>query len=155
MSDSRSHTHEIALPVPAERVFEILHTPSDIRGWWNASRAVVIPEQGGFWAAAWGDDEDAPDYVGSATIAVFDPPRRMKLVDYVFRSRVAGELDPPSDTSRMTTNFTVTGTADGCILRVTQDGFPPAGECDGYYEACKLGWKNTFDGVERHLTTTA
>jgi uncharacterized protein YndB with AHSA1/START domain len=44
-------------------VFRLLLTPSAIREWWGVSRDIVTPEQGGIWVAAWGEDEDDPDYV--------------------------------------------------------------------------------------------
>ena len=74
MTTTRCHEHEITLNAQPDRVFALLHTPSAIRQWWGAARAVVIAKPGGTWAAAWGDDEDDPDYVTTATMTVFEPP---------------------------------------------------------------------------------
>src|SRR5262245_61935378 len=84
---TRKHTHEEVLPAPPERVFALLHTPSAIRSWWGAARAIVLPQEGGIWAAAWGAEEDAPDYVTTATLLVFDPPRRIVFGDYRYLSK--------------------------------------------------------------------
>ncbi|MDH3253438.1 MAG: SRPBCC domain-containing protein [Acidobacteriota bacterium] len=66
----------------AEVVFTLLHTPGAIRHWWSATRAVVVPERGGIWAAARGHEQDDPDYVTAAAISKFEPPRRLVLSDY-------------------------------------------------------------------------
>lgn len=57
---TRRHIHQGEFPVPAEKTLEILRTPSAIRRWWKASRAIVLPGEGGVWAAAWGPEEDDP-----------------------------------------------------------------------------------------------
>jgi uncharacterized protein YndB with AHSA1/START domain len=61
--NTRKHVHEIALPTDPERVFSLLVTPSAIRQWWGADRAIVLAQENGTWAAAWGADEDRPDYL--------------------------------------------------------------------------------------------
>ena len=55
--NTRSHIHEIELTETPEEVFSLLLTPSAMREWWSAARAIVIPNEGGIWAAAWGGDE--------------------------------------------------------------------------------------------------
>ncbi len=79
---TRKHEHQIELPVTPERVFALLHTPSDIcASWWFASSAIVLPQTNGLWAAVWGE-ADEPDYISAATIAVFEPPRRLVFSDF-------------------------------------------------------------------------
>ncbi|MEP0845232.1 MAG: SRPBCC domain-containing protein [Phycisphaerae bacterium] len=84
---TRSLAHEIELPHRAERVFALLHTPSDVRAWWFAARVVIVPTAGGIWSAAWGENEDDPDYVTCARIAVFEPPRRLVLDRHFYYAR--------------------------------------------------------------------
>ena len=73
---TRAHVHSEEFPVSPDRLFAILTQPSAIRSWWSASRAIVVPAKGGTWAAAWGEDEDDPDYVTVATLSEFEPPKR-------------------------------------------------------------------------------
>jgi uncharacterized protein YndB with AHSA1/START domain len=144
----RQHTHEEIFPVSAERLFALLHTPSAIRGWWGAARAIVVPEEGGLWAAAWGEDEDAPDYITVATLKVFDPPRRMTLGDYRYVSK-DGPLPFEAD---FVTTFEVEAVERASArLRVIQDGFPDGAEADDFYAACETGWRDTFAGIRRFL----
>lgn len=144
---TRRHVHEETFPADPCVLFALLHTPSAIRGWWGASRVVVLPEAGGTWAATWGEPEDDPDYVTAATIGVFDQPRRMVLTDYRYRAK-SGSLPFHAD---FTTEFLVTPAPEGGTLRVTQDGFPAGAEADGFYAACGEGWRATFAGIRRFL----
>jgi len=144
---TRKHVHEELMPAAPERLFALLHTPSAIRAWWGASRAIVLAETNGVWAATWGDDEDAPDYNTAATIRVFDPPRRLVLGDY----RYVAKTGPLPFKADFVTEFTVTPHADGALLRVVQDGFPVAACADAFYAACETGWRATFQGIRRYL----
>lgn len=147
MAKTRKHVHEETFPVPPERLFALLHTPSAIRGWWGAARVVVLPEPGGTWAAAWGDSEDDPEYVTVATIRDFEPPARMVLTDYRYHAR-SGPLPFEAD---FVTEFLVTANETGATLRVTQDGFPADPAADAFYAGCEKGWRDTFAGIRRFL----
>ncbi len=148
---TRKHVHEEIFPAAPEDLFALLHTPSAIRQWWSAARAVVLPERGGTWAAAWGEEEDDPDYVTVATIREFDPPRRLVLADYRYRAR---EGQPPFE-SDFVTEFRVEPHAEGALLRVAQDGFPAGPEGDEFFAACEKGWRDTFEGIRRYLGSQA
>lgn len=148
---TRSHAHDEVFPASPARLFSLLHTPSAIRGWWGVHRAIVLPRAGGIWAAAWGTDEDAPDYITMATIDEFDPPRRMVLTDYRYFAR-SGPLPFQAD---MRTEFTVTPKPSGTALRVVQDGFPCDPIADDFYAACQRGWRDTFAGIRKYLTDSA
>lgn len=63
--NARQHIHEEVFPATPEQLFALLHTPSAIRGWWGAARAIILPKEGGVWIGAWGEDEDLPDYITS------------------------------------------------------------------------------------------
>src|SRR5688572_27634960 len=117
---TRCHVHHIELNAPPERVFAILHTPSAVRGWWGAARAVILPREGGIWAAAWGDSEDDPDYMSIFRLRTFDPPRRLVFADGVYHAK-SGPLPFEAD---FVTEFSVEPRLSGCLLRVKQDGFP-------------------------------
>lgn len=145
--ETRSHIHEEILPASPERVFTLLHTPSAIRQWWGAARAIVLPEPGGFWCAAWGESEDEPDYISAATLRVFDPPRRILMVDNTYFARsgpLPFEFNPSIE-------FLVSPHPEGAVLRVTQTGFPAGAEGDSFLESCVVGWTNTFKGIRKYL----
>jgi uncharacterized protein YndB with AHSA1/START domain len=144
---TRKHVHEEEFSATPERLFALLHTPSAIRGWWGVARAIVLPGESGLWAAAWGADEDAPEYITIATIRAWEPPRRMVLGDY----RYFAQNGPLPFQADFVTEFTVEATPDGALLRVSQDGFPCDASADAFYAACEIGWRNTFAGIRRFL----
>ena len=144
---TRKHVHEEVFPATSEQLFALLHTPSSICVWWGAARAIVLAKRGGIWITAWGDDEDSPDYITSATIKVFDPPCRMAIGDF----RYYAKSGPLPFEAEFTTEFTVEPHPDGALLRVVQDGFPGESIADEFYAGCEIGWRNTFAGIRRYI----
>ena len=145
--DFRSHIHEEVLPARPEQVFDLLITPSAIRQWWGASRVIVDAREDGVWTAAWGDEDD-PDYISTATLVEFHPPRRlaMKYGKYYAKS---GRM-PFEFAADALTIFTIGPDGDECVLRVEQTGFPCDTAADDFYAACETGWKNTFEGIRKY-----
>jgi len=145
--DTRTHTHKEHFEAAPEEIFKLLHTPSAIRAWWGAARAIILAVPGGCWSATWGDDEDDPDYVTMATIRDFEPPVRLTLTDYRYTSKF-GDLPFEAD---FVTEFLITSGDNGTTLQVTQAGFPADSVADDYYAACQQGWADTFAGIRRYL----
>ncbi len=147
--ETRSHIHEESFDAAPDKMFDLLITPSAIRRWWGASRAIVDAREGGVWTAAWGDEDD-PDHVSTATLVEFDPPRRlaMKYGGYYAKS---GAL-PFKFADDALTIFTIEPSGNGSILRVEQTGFPCDPVADEFYAACQTGWKNTFAGIREYLS---
>lgn len=144
----RSHIHEEPLSVSPTAAFELLITPSAIRNWWGASSAIVLPRKDGVWTAAWGDEDD-PDYISTAILVEFDPPRRltMKNGDYYAKT---GPLPFEFAVDALTT-FTIEPDGEGCVLRVEQTGFPCDAIADEFYAACHTGWIRTFTGIKTYV----
>lgn len=109
---------------------------------------IVVPEVDGVWIAAWGEEDD-PDYISTATLVEFDPPRKvvMKYGQYYAKS---GSLPFKFSDDALTT-FTIELTENGCAFRVEQTGFPYDAIADDFYAACETGWKNTFHGIKNFL----
>ena len=147
--ESRSHIHEESFDVPSERMFDLLITPSAIRQWWGASRAIVPAREGGVWAASWGDEDD-PDYISTATLVEFDRPNRLAMKYGKYYAKT-GPL-PFEFADDALTTFTIAANGDGCTLRVEQTGFPVDAIADDFYAACETGWKDTFEGIRKYLS---
>jgi uncharacterized protein YndB with AHSA1/START domain len=144
---TREHVVEATFAAAPARVFEALVTPSAIRVWWGAARVIVLGRAGGTWAAAWGADEDDPDYVTCATLRVFDPPRRLLFTDFQYFART-GPL--PFEAS-LTTEYTVEPGDNGTRLTIRQAGFPADPAADDFYAACERGWRDTLAALRRFL----
>jgi uncharacterized protein YndB with AHSA1/START domain len=147
--NTRTLTHQDTFVADTDELFQLLHTPSAIRHWWNADRAIVIPQTGGMWVAAWGESEDSPDYITAAVIAEFTPHKRLVLQDYQYYSAVE---DPLPFDANITTTFEVQDSEKGSSLQVIQDGFPSDSNADEFFQACKQGWIDTFDGIRSYLS---
>jgi uncharacterized protein YndB with AHSA1/START domain len=144
MSRTRSHVAEIVTKARPEDLFAALVTPSAIRAWWGAARAIVLPTSGGLWAATWGAVEDEPDYVTVARIATYEPPRTLVLDDY----RYLAKSGPLPFRAEFRTRFDVG--ADGKLV-VTQEGFPCDPIADDFYRGCEVGWKTTLAQLKRFV----
>ena len=150
--NTRSHIHEEHFDAPPERMFRLLVTPSAIREWWGASSVIVMPKVGGIWTAAWGNEDDA-DYITTATLVEYDPPRSlvMKYGEYYAK---AGPL-PFKFADDAVTRFTIEPDGVGSVVQVEQTGFPCDAVADEFYAACETGWKNTFEGIRKFLGTSS
>lgn len=146
---TRSIVHEEAFDVESAALFDALLRPSAIRVWWSASHAIVLPSVGGTWAATWGDDEDAPDYVTIARIAELEPGRRLVLTDYRYHSKDG----PLPFEAEFTTSFEVAARKSGATLRIEQAGFPASENADDFYAGCVEGWRRTFAGLQEYLAS--
>lgn len=142
---ARTHVHEESFAASPEALFDLLIRPSAVRAWWGAAHVVVLAETGGTWAAAWGEDEDDPDYVTVAVISEFERPSRLVLTDY----RYATHDGPLPFEAEFTTTFSVAEGPAGARLRVEQAGFPE--DQPEFYAACAKGWIDTFRGIRRYL----
>lgn len=150
MPETRDHIHEIEIAgCSVSRAFQALITPSDIQNWWSASRAIVIPKLGGTWTATWGDDEDNPDYIASATVAKFESDRCLKLTDYVYQSPDGG-LPFEAD---LQTEFEVEPTLNGVKVIVRQTGFPLDPIADDFFAGCDEGWRQTLSAMRDYLAS--
>ena len=144
--ETRTLIHEETFSAPVDEVFDLLIRPSAIRTWWGASRAIVLAEEGGTWAAIWGD-EAHPDYTTVARISGYVPPRLLELTDYRYQSK-DGPLPFEADFS---TRFMVSSEGARTVLCVEQAGFPVS-ETE-FWEGCVQGWKDTFEGIRRFLAS--
>lgn len=144
--ETRHNIYEEPFSVSAERMFEVLITPSAIRAWWGASRAIVMPKKDGSWIATWGEDENDSDYTSSFKIKEFEPPRRLLLGDGKYTAQSGQPME-----MNMTTEFIVEPMAGGCTLRMVHDGLPADEAAEEFYEACVAGWTNTFEGIRKYF----
>lgn len=143
----RQLDHEMVFPVRAEELFSLLVTPSAIRGWWSAARVIVMPWTGGLWVAAWGENEDDPDYITAARITTYAPPRRLILTEYQYHAK-SGPL--PFE-AQFANKFLIDPAPGGTRLHVVHTGFPDDPAADDFLNACREGWRNTFEGIRRYL----
>lgn len=143
----RSITESIEVSCSPERLFQTLHTPNEICMWWSARTAIVVPRQHGLWAATWGKNEDQPDYVVSARIKNFDPPKLLVLGDFEYWTK-----DRPLEFAhQLSTTFCVEPLGENAQITVTQSGFPDSSSADEYFRGCCQGWKTTLAAIKDYF----
>ena len=146
---TRKHIHEEVFDADAETVFALLVTPSAIRQWWGASHVIIDKKQGGIWVGLWGN-EDAPEFITINRMSVFDPPRRIVFSDSEYYARKG----PIPFAANLTSDFTISPVEPGkTLLRVVQDGFPTDSVADEFYAGCEQGWRDTYDGIRKYLSS--
>ena len=147
----RRLSDSIHVPLPPDAAFDLLLRPSAVRQWWSARSVIVVPRDGGAWAAAWGDDEDAPEYVTVACIAEIARPRVLVLDRYTYAAK-HGDLPFQAD---FVVRFEIQPDGAGCQLHVEQCGFPDDAAADARLSACQRGWRETLGSIARHAARAA
>lgn len=130
-----------------QELFDALHTPSALRSWWNADRVIIIPRKNGMYAAAWGEDEDDPEYVSSGIYGVYDPPYKSIIVDF----RYYAKSDPADFEDLMSVTYEITSRDSEAHLQLTHAGFPEGAEADAYFEACTQGWVTSLKSLKTYV----
>lgn len=143
-TETRTITRSVKLPASPERVFESLIRPREISQWWQASSAIVLARPGGVWTATWGDI-DAPDYIVSARIAEFIPGKRLVMDQFQYQSPDG----PLPFEACFVTQWNLSASESGCVLTVSQSGFPADPVADDYFQGCETGWDNTLAGISK------
>ena len=145
-TETRRQIIEEPFGITPERMFKVLTTPSAIRSWWGASTVVIDPRKGGSWVTGVGDGNVNAEFVNSFEILEFDPPHRMLLGAGKY---FAGNNWPI--VTNMTTEFVVEPVPAGCILRIVQELSPADPLLEDFFDACVMGWQNSFEGIRNYL----
>ncbi len=144
---TRTLQYEEVFNCSPEVLFNALKTPSIIRSWWGAERVILIARPGGAFALAWGDDEDDPEYMGTATLSEYDPPRRLVMTDFIYYAK-SGPLGFEAEFS---VEFAVHPHDRGSMLTLAHRGIPTIPEADEYYEGCEIGWRTCLANLRAFL----
>ncbi len=142
---ARQISKEILINSSEDQVFQALITPSKIRSWWQADRAIILPKKNGIYVIAWGEKEDQPDFITAGTIKEYSPNKRLLLADFDYFSS-AGPL--PFE-AKFEILFTLTGNGTTSNLTVLQTGIPDLAAADEYFEGCLKGWTDTLNSLKK------
>jgi len=125
----------IVIDAPPELVWEAL-TEADRLVGWLAAEAKTTPGEGGSIWLSWG-----PDYQGSSRIDVWEPGRRLRLVD---------EMPEPA-----VLEYVLDAREGRTLLRLVHSGFGRS-TWDDEYDSLNRGWRVFLQalrhGLERHAS---
>ena len=138
---------EIFIQRKIDEVFAALISPSQIKKWWFAKTAIVLPEAGGLYVAAWGENEDQADYISFASISEFERPFKLTLNYEKYFSKDG----PLAFNANLDATFTLEELGAVTKLTVLQNGFPVSVAADQFYQGCVKGWDDTFASLKNVL----
>lgn len=115
---------------------------------WLALDAVVEPRRAGAWRVRLRDGR-----LRDATIDVWDPPRRLRLIYFpepdLARPGEAGGAGPVVE------DVVFDARPPKTVVRVLGSGVPDAREWDAYHARLRLGWAYWLAALKRELETVA
>jgi uncharacterized protein YndB with AHSA1/START domain len=112
---------------------------------WFPLEARVEPGEGGEVFMSWGEG-----WAGSSRIEVWDPPRRLRLVET--RSAYDAEGRPVGGTPvRIAMDWEIEGRAGTTRLRLVHSGFGAGADWDDEVDSIRRGWKFELGGLAQYL----
>jgi len=117
---SRGYAHRVEIRTSPARVWQGLVEPAAV-SLWHGSPVSIRPRPGGFYDAVL-----VPGHERQASIDVFEPPRRLRLL-YQPPPRL------PAFVGAVVDDYLLEEGADGTVLRLLASGFPEDPPWDAYY----------------------
>ena len=143
----RSIHKKIIVEKSQEEVFNSFIKPSQIKKWWSAISAIVLPEKDGTYVVSWGESEDHPEYISMATILEIDPPKRLVLSYDKYWTKF-GRL--PFE-ANLQVSFQFEPEGQNTLVSLVQTGFPDAAIADEFYQGCIKGWDDTMFSFKKTI----
>lgn len=144
----RAVTATCNIEAPSTRVLEQFVDVEAMRRWWSVDRGLVEPRAGGLWALAWEVSPQGFRYVTTGTIDVYEPGRRLEIVDLVYFNPKRSVLGP------MQLFVMVQPSEEGTRITVRQDGYQYGEDWDWYHEAATEAWLATLELLKQYLEDT-
>jgi len=141
-AETRSVNTEVAISASPEKVMQAFLDEDDLKGWWNVSRSLVEPKQGGIWSITW--DDWGPEKTQHAWIGVIDEITTDRLV---IGHLVMIEPDMPL-LGPMQLEIAVSPVEGGTSLRLSHRGYRYGDHWDSMYEMVVQGWDHVLGDME-------
>lgn len=138
-SKARGYAQFVEIRQPPERVFAAFADARALEGWY-ATEASVEPRRGGRLRV-----KLANGRVRDATIDVWDPARRLRLI-YMPDATL-----PASATGPIVEDILFDVKAGRTVVRVLGNGVPGEREWDPHFLALRRGWAFWLYALKRHL----
>lgn len=137
------------IAAPAEAVWKALTDADELTRWFPL-RAKVKPQVGGSIWISWG-----PPYEGESRIEIWEPNRRLRLVNDVdvsaMKDDLGGTMRGHTGAIRVVQDFELEPAGTGTRLRLVHSGFGPDAAWDDEYDSICRGWKFELNGLRHYL----
>lgn len=152
MSDPRKDTQDrcfemsIDIDAPADAVWRALTEAKELTRWFPLE-ARVVPGQGGSMYWGWGGD-----WGGESKIAVWEPDRRLKLVETRQAFDADGKpLGRHGDDRDLVVEVTLESHAGTTRLRLVHSGFGVGADWDDELDGVSNGWQIELRGLKDYV----
>jgi uncharacterized protein YndB with AHSA1/START domain len=137
----------IEINAPPEAVWKALTDAQELMRWFPLN-AKVTPGKGGSIFFSWG-----PPYEGENLIDVWDPPRRLKLIDNSIVNAYGQEAwqKITGEVSQVAMDFILEGAGGRTVLRLVHSGFGQNANWEDEYDATNRGWDFELGGLKHYL----
>ena len=143
---TRSHSHEIEIDVPIERVWKAISDAEEITRWFS-EEAKVTPGEGGHFWVSWGQGQS-----GASRIEIWEPERRLRLANLPAENEFGPEAARPTLKIPIVEEYTLTSRGNRTVLRLVHSNIPDSPDWDGFYDGTNRGWDMFFLGLRHYLT---
>ena len=140
---------QLTIEAPPLVVFDCLFQPDALRAWWQAVRSVTTPVPFGVYAVEWATTPYRDDILGAlggvfhGTVVDVKPGRELVVADAYWVPPEGAPLGP------MVLRFDCYPHADGCRLRVIQEGAEHSPRWQRYYAVISRGWQVSLVALKR------
>jgi len=142
---ARSHETIVSIDAPIEDVWKYLSVAEEIARWF-APKMTVEPGVGGFVLADFG-----PGLEWKTFIEVWEPNRRLRLVETRDRVLSSSPVDMPLEPCRLVQDYFLETEAGRTRLRLVHSGFGSSADWDNEYEGTRGGWAACFFRLQQVL----
>jgi uncharacterized protein YndB with AHSA1/START domain len=145
---ARGYAYFVTIPQSPERVFAAFTAKPSLERWY-AVEATIEPRQGGRFRVRLKDGR-----VRDATIDVWDPARRLRLI-YMPESSAPGRAPAPVAGGPIIEDVLFDLKDGQTVVRVLGSGVPDAREWDGYLRWMRSAWGYWLTELKRSLEPAA
>ena len=131
---------EVDVEAPAERVWDALTDPAQIKEYMFGSQVETDWQVGS--PITWDGEYDGRPYQDKGEVLTVDEPRVLSVTHY---SPMMGQPDEPENYHTLV--YTLTESADGTHLELTQDG----NDSEEQAEQFSQNWQSMLDALRDHV----
>lgn len=129
----------IDIEAPVEAVWKALTDAQELTRWFPLDARVAPGEGGAIWIS-WG-----PPFDGESRIEIWEPNRRLKMVES------GGPAEPHKEAVPLSVDYVLEGRGGTTTLRLVQSGFGEEAEWDEQYDGTRRGWQFELRSLAHYL----
>lgn len=145
---------QLIVDAPSPQVFDHFFSPTALRVWWQAARAIVTPVPFGVYAIEWAPTVHEDDVLGTlggvlhGTVVEAQRGHGFLVADAYWVPPRGAALGP------MVLQVDLRAEGAGCRVHVRQEGHDRSPRWDRYYRIISHGWDVSLAALKRYAEQT-